>query len=410
MRGSGSAVPVTLLSGFLGSGKTTLLKHILESRDHAMRVAVIVNDMASLNIDAQLLHNSSLLQVEERMIEMQNGCICCTLREDLLVEIKRLAQSGACDYVIIEPTGIAEPLQIAETFTFEDGGETLSKWARLDNIVTLVDVAHFFQFVGSQESVGEGTQDWRSLAALLIEQIEFCNVVIVNKCDLVDEATAAKVEHAVRALNPHAVVLRKKKGDAIDLRLLLNTGHFDFEKAAQNPAWLQVMRGAPHTPESEEYGVSSFIYRARRPFHDGRLFELLERSRKGSDAAMARVLRSKGVCWLASQQLMRLTWSSAGWSYSIEDDRPWPAAVPREAWEDTSEFLGLYGDRRQEFVVIGLHLDEIAVRAALDACLLNDDEFVNGWELRFAAKQKEKKKPKDKKKKKKSKEGKKNKK
>ncbi|MCS6870349.1 MAG: zinc metallochaperone GTPase ZigA [Anaerolineae bacterium] len=378
-------LPVTVLSGFLGAGKTSLLNHVLHNRE-GMRVAVIVNDMSEINIDAQLVRNGGamLSRTEERLVEMTNGCICCTLREDLLQEVSRLAHEGRFDYLLIESSGISEPLPVAETFTFEDStGYALSHFARLDTMVTVVDALNFLRDYTSAESLRDrgiaATQgDERNLVDLLVDQVEFADVLVINKIDLVEPAALDELEAILRRLNPYARILRTTHG-RLPLHEVLNTGRFDFELAALSPEWLKEARGA-HVPETEEYGISSFVYRARRPFHPQRLMDFLE-----SDA-FDNVLRSKGFFWLATRHNTVGVWSQAGQVITTESGGTWWAATPRSEYPEAPELLeaieslmdGEFGDRRQELVIIGRRLDQIALRAGLDACLLTDAEMALG--------------------------------
>ncbi len=379
-------LPVTVISGFLGAGKTTVLNHILSNRE-GLKVAVIVNDMSEVNIDSQLVEGgkAGLSRTEEKLVEMTNGCICCTLRDDLLKEVSRLAREGRFDYLLIESTGISEPLPVAMTFTFEDElGESLSSVSQLDTMVTVVDGFNFFKDFNEADYIrdrGEslGDNDDRTVVDLLVDQIEFADVILISKTDLTTPEQLGRVKGVISALNPVAKVITISEGQ-VPLTEVLGTGLFDLEKAQSSPGWLKELMG-DHVPETEEYGISSFVYKARRPFHPERFYQVIHQGWPG-------VVRSKGFFWLATRMEWIGEWSQAGGACRHGIIGTWWVDVPKVYWPDEDEsrlrilqnMADPYGDRRQEIVLIGMGMNKDYLTAMLDEALLTDEEMKLGPE------------------------------
>ena len=378
-------LPVTVLSGFLGAGKTTVLSHILNNRQ-GKKVAVIVNDMSDINIDAATIKNDvSLNHSNEKLVEMSNGCICCTLREDLLVEVGKLAKDGRFDYLVIESTGISEPLPVAETFTFADeNGVSLGDIATLDTMVTVVDAVNFlndYEQANDLQDTGEslGEDDERSVADLLVDQVEFADVILISKTDLITNDELNKLTAILNTLNTQANIIPISNGH-ININEVLNTGLFNFERAQQAPGWLKEMRGE-HIPETEEYGISSFNYTARRPFDPEKFYNFLH-----STEQFGKLIRSKGYFWLATRPLFCGQWSQAGgiahygfagMFFKAISQKDWPTE-PELLADINNKWVEPFGDMRQELVFIGQSLNQQAMIKALDDCLLPEDAVLKG--------------------------------
>jgi G3E family GTPase len=383
------------LSGFLGAGKTTLLNHILHNKE-GLKVAVIVNDMSEVNVDADLIKKENILsRTEEKLVEMSNGCICCTLREDLMIEVERLAKENRFDYLLIESTGISEPVPVAQTFSFvdEENGIDLSRFSYVDTMVTVVDAFNFFNDFGSPEQLKDRELtdiegDHRTIVNLLTDQIEFADVIVLNKTDLVTKVHLGVLKAAIQKLNPSARII-ESSFSKIDPKEILNTGLFDFAKAEQSAGWIEELNKEEHTPETEEYGIGSFVYRSKKPFDPKRFWIYVQHKFPNT------IIRSKGLFWLASRPEQALVWSQAGGSLKADSAGVWwcsmsyNARISYMAFVDNqkqieSSWDKVFGDRKNEIVFIGQDMDEALIRSTLDSCLVTDEELnSNKWKVEY---------------------------